>query len=84
MIEQYRHGSETVILEIPGGCVDPGEEPIKAAERELLEETGYTNRSAALEVYPLPAIALHTAGRFRLLVCLFGLRFLCSATSLPP
>jgi ADP-ribose pyrophosphatase len=41
MIRQYRHGSREVTLEIPGGLVDPGEPPKKAAVRELLEETGY-------------------------------------------
>ncbi|MCC7531084.1 MAG: NUDIX hydrolase [Candidatus Melainabacteria bacterium] len=41
MVEQYRHGVEGVTLEIPGGCVDPGDgTTLAAAMRELLEETG--------------------------------------------
>lgn len=42
LIHQYRHGSDEVEWEIPGGCVDPGESPLAAAKRELAEETGYT------------------------------------------
>ena len=41
LIEQYRHGTEAVSLEIPGGMVDPGETPGETAARELFEETGY-------------------------------------------
>jgi 8-oxo-dGTP pyrophosphatase MutT (NUDIX family) len=46
MIRQYRHGSQRVTLEIPGGLVDPGEDPAEAALRECLEETGYRARRA--------------------------------------
>jgi 8-oxo-dGTP pyrophosphatase MutT (NUDIX family) len=41
MIRQFRHGTKSVTLEIPGGMVDPGEAPLVAAKRELQEETGY-------------------------------------------
>ncbi|HLO18686.1 MAG TPA: NUDIX hydrolase [Anaerolineales bacterium] len=43
LIKQYRHGAQQVILELPGGSVDEGELPIEAAQRELMEETGYAS-----------------------------------------
>lgn len=52
MIRQYRHGAETVTLEIPGGLVDAGETPAEAARRECLEETGFR----AADVRPLAVV----------------------------
>ena len=65
MIEQYRHGSEEVTLEIPGGMVDEGESPSEAAAREMIEETGYAAEEivALGRLRPNPAIHgnwLHT------------------------
>ena len=40
MVRQYRHGAEMVTTEFPAGLVEPGEDPLWAAERELAEETG--------------------------------------------
>mgnify|MGYP006287635499 CR=1 FL=1 len=57
MVEQYRHGSNKVTFEFPAGTIDPGEEPLRAAERELLEETGHT----AGELIPLGDVSPNPA-----------------------
>jgi len=59
LIEQYRHGSNTVELEIPGGVVDAADvSPEAAACRELAEETGYEGEQPLIvgHVFPNPAI----------------------------
>ena len=44
---QYRYPVAQVMTEFPAGTLDPGEEPLRCAQRELLEETGYTARQWA-------------------------------------
>lgn len=56
--KQYRHGAGQVMLEIPAGIMDEEDEsPLQAAQRELLEETGYTSERfiEVGKVYPNPA-----------------------------
>lgn len=49
MVEQFRVGTNSVDLEIPGGVMDPGEtDPVATAVRELREETGYAGDNARL------------------------------------
>jgi 8-oxo-dGTP pyrophosphatase MutT (NUDIX family) len=40
-VRQFRHGTRRITLEVPGGLVDPGEDPARSAVRECLEETGF-------------------------------------------
>lgn len=56
-VKQYRHGARQVMVELPAGVVEDGEEPELAARRELLEETGYAFDSIEYicELYANPA-----------------------------
>ena len=42
IVKQYRKAAEQVVLEVPAGKIEKGEEHAVAARRELLEETGYS------------------------------------------
>lgn len=41
MERHYKHGLRRVSLTLPAGYLESGEDPLTAAKRELLEETGY-------------------------------------------
>lgn len=43
LVRQFRSGTGSLTLEIPGGVCDPGEDPLACAQRELAEETGFTS-----------------------------------------
>lgn len=63
MVEQFRHGSNTVELEIPGGIMDRTDaSPVETGVRELREETGYEGRDARrlAGVFANPAIMSNT------------------------
>ncbi len=63
MVEQYRHGTNTVELEIPGGIMDRSDaSPLHTGVRELREETGFEGEQARVlgDVFANPAIMSNT------------------------
>ena len=63
MVKQYRHGTDTLELEIPGGVMDVNDaNPVETAIRELREETGYEGQNARIigQVAANPAIMNNT------------------------
>jgi len=58
LIRQYRHGAQDVFWEFPGGVVEDGENPLAGAQRELVEETGYTTTNIVKigSFHPNPAL----------------------------
>ena len=59
---QYRHAANDYLWELPAGRIDSGEEELSAAQRELLEETGYTagNWRRILHFYASPGFVAET------------------------
>jgi ADP-ribose pyrophosphatase len=58
LIRNYRMSVDQTLIELPAGTIDPGEDPLETARRELTEETGY--RAGSIELltsyYPSPGI----------------------------
>jgi len=63
---QYRHAATDYLWELPAGRIDPGEHELKAAKRELLEETGYTATRwrRILKFYASPGFVAETMSVF--------------------
>ena len=71
LIEQFRHGTQEITLEIPGGMVDEGEQAEKTVRRELLEETGYSSNEFIFlgKSRPNPAIQTNWIYHYLALNC---------------
>ncbi|MGA8273109.1 MAG: NUDIX hydrolase [Candidatus Sulfotelmatobacter sp.] len=63
---QYRHAANDYLWELPAGRIDPGEKALTAAQRELLEETGYTasNWRLIFNFYASPGFVAETMSVF--------------------
>lgn len=58
LVKQYRHAAGIISLELPGGMIDNGEDPLTAIIREMREETGYTSADVSLlyTIHPNPPL----------------------------
>ena len=63
---QYRHAAASYLWELSAGRIDPGEKPLAAAKRELIEETGYTSAHwrRILHFYASPGFVAETMSVF--------------------
>jgi 8-oxo-dGTP pyrophosphatase MutT (NUDIX family) len=78
LLHQFRHAANGYLWELPGGKLDPGEPPLRTAQRELVEEAGVS----ALEWHPL-GIVVSSPGVFTEVVHLFLARQLEQRTAAP-
>jgi ADP-ribose pyrophosphatase len=60
LVKQWRHPTKQILLGCPGGSIEENEDPISAAKRELLEETGYQSDEFTLmgNSYPFPGVTM--------------------------
>jgi ADP-ribose pyrophosphatase len=58
LVRQFRYAARQSLWELVAGSLEPGEKPLQAAARELIEETGYRARvfKPAFQFYPSPGI----------------------------
>ena len=54
LIQQYRHATKQYLWELVAGRMEPGEDPKRAAARELAEETGYKAKNLRVFLYVFP------------------------------
>ena len=79
LVDQYRHGVAEARTEFPAGTVDEAEEPLVAARRELLEETGYTSARWR----PIGSAAVQPATQTNRIYCFLALDALRTADPAP-
>ena len=67
LISHYRHPVGKEVWDIPGGMIEPGEDPADSAARELQEETGYTagKLTKIFQFHPEPAFSDHEIFLYR-------------------
>lgn len=60
LVKEWRHPTKQILLGCPGGAIEDNEDPITAAKRELLEETGYQSDEFTLigNAYPFPGVTM--------------------------